>query len=152
MEESSVSAPTLINSRELIEGRNPAAVSQRSSLTENSESNRKGSSKSLPGGESHLETTRQFMLEKQLSEINMGNPLLIKQRSRTCKDFHCIRHSSVMNEVIMLWSAFKFLHFRIPQASSQCRNAFIWILYKKIHTWGWRGGTYQEPFSTKSNI
>ena len=31
-----VSAPTFINSRELTEGRNPAAVSQRSSLTENS--------------------------------------------------------------------------------------------------------------------
>ena len=55
MEESSVSAPTFINSRDLIEGRNPAAVSQRTSLTENS--NRKGSSKSLPG-ERHLETTR----------------------------------------------------------------------------------------------
>lgn len=58
VEESSVSAPTFINSRELTEWRNPAAVSQHSSLTENSESSRKGSSKSLPGGESHLETTR----------------------------------------------------------------------------------------------
>ena len=51
VEESSVSA-------ESSEWRNPAAVSQHSSLTENSESSRKGSSKSLPGGESHLETTR----------------------------------------------------------------------------------------------